>query len=157
MVRYLQSPTLTLQERLEAISDMNLLEGLDKLYMRILENVQEHLPQRQWVKVQKIFQWIAAAPYPLRTLELRIALAAQQSRAASKDDLIPDFEPSLVQICRALVEIKEDLTVYFIHLSVLKFLQIEHLECVLRMCRAARSSSTSVPRPFLQLLLVYDT
>ena len=122
MVRYLQSPTLTPQERLEAICDMNLLEGLDKLYMRILENVREHLPQRQWIKVQKIFQWIAVASYPLLTPELQIALAVQQSRGATKDDLIPDFEASLVQICGAFVEIKEDLTVHFIHLSVLEFL-----------------------------------
>jgi hypothetical protein len=122
MVAYLRSPLLTPWERANAINGTKLLEGLPAMFEQILETIKMNLPRNQWVKVRQIFQWVAAAKYPLRAEELRRALAVQEKQRASQEKMIPNFESTLLQICCSLVELNSEGTIHFIHLSVLEYL-----------------------------------
>jgi len=124
LMDYLECPALTPDERLSAISHLNLLEGLSPLYTEILGVIQTKF-QKERDTAYRAFQWIAVARRPLTILELRTALAIRVGKSSSDLNYIADFRQSLVQICGALVEIHQDSTVQFIHLSAKEFLTDE--------------------------------
>jgi Cdc6-like AAA superfamily ATPase len=122
MLSYLQCLALTPREREEAIDNLNLLEGLDAIFNRIVGTIQNRLqPERQ--TAFRIFRWLAVAYRPLRLTELRTALAIRlQKPSCSELDYIANFGQALPTICGALVELREDGTVQFIHLSANEYL-----------------------------------
>jgi len=122
MIAYLQSPFLTPRDRLDAIEQIHVFTGLDALFMKILDQVEKSTPKTQWNRIKTVFQCLIAAFRPLTTQELKILLAVKKDTAMSAEDQIQDFDNSLVQMCRSLVEIRPDGTVAFIHLSVSEFL-----------------------------------
>jgi hypothetical protein len=75
LVEYLHLPALTLRERLEAIRNLNRLEGADALYNAILEGLECQFAGRSRINVRRIFQWVARARRPLHVDELRVAVS----------------------------------------------------------------------------------
>lgn len=122
MIGYLSSPLLTPNDRLEAINNIRLLEGLDAIFKQILEDLQRRLPKSEWSKIKRMFQWLVVAQKPWNIEMLRTALAVQSDRAITADDYISEFEESLVHTCGSFIEVYPDGTVRFIHLSVQEFL-----------------------------------
>ena len=122
MVSYLQCPALSPRERKDAINTLNLLEGLDAMYSKIIEVISKRLqPERR--TAFRVFQWLVVTYRPLQLTELRAALAVRLQKPTSIEmDYIVDFAHSLVTICGALVELHEDGSVQFIHLSVKQYL-----------------------------------
>ncbi|GAB1317800.1 NACHT domain-containing protein [Madurella fahalii] len=121
LMDYLECPALTPGERLRAISHLNLLEGLNPLYTEILDTIQTKFREERDA-AYRAFRWIAVAHRPLKVSELRTALAVQIGKKSSELNYIANFQQSLIQICGALVEIHQDDTVHFIHLSAKEFL-----------------------------------
>jgi hypothetical protein len=122
MVKYLQSPFLTAMERAAIIDDEEPFKGLDNLYSKILQDIQRRVPKSQDRKIRKILEWLVAAQQPWTANMLWVALAVQPSRRCVPGDFIDNFDESLVQLCGPLVEIRQDHTVRFIHLSVSEYL-----------------------------------
>jgi hypothetical protein len=123
MANYLSSPYLTPAERSTAIHQLNRFEGLDAIYARILEQLERQIPYAYQTKVKHIFEWLSVAKSPWTTEVLRTALAVQPDRPLSEHDYIQNFKPALLQMCGSLIEVRNNGTVDFIHLSVLEFLQ----------------------------------
>jgi hypothetical protein len=122
MVKYLQSPFLTSTERAAIIDDEKPFKGLENLYSKILQDIQRRVPNSQHGKIRKILEWLVAAQQPWTAKMLRVALAVQTSRRCVRGDFINNFNESLVQLCGPLVEIRQDRSVRFIHLSVSEYL-----------------------------------
>jgi hypothetical protein len=122
MSNYLSVPSLSLSEWYFAVDNLNLFEGLEALYGKILEDIQRRMPRSQWPKVHSIFQWLAVQKDTLTVDALQTALATRRDRSTVKEDYIPNFEESLSYISGSLVEVGADRSVRFIHLSVSEFL-----------------------------------
>jgi len=122
MISYLSSPLLTPNNRLQAINNIHVLEGLDAMFMQILEDLQRRLPKSEWSKIKRVFQWLVVAQTPWTIKMLHTALAVQNTRPITPDDYISDFHEALMQTVGSFVEIYSDGTVRFIHLSVQEFL-----------------------------------
>jgi Cdc6-like AAA superfamily ATPase len=125
MMVYLECPALSPRARLQTISERNLVEGLDKMYSRILDLISKKLRPQKEVAF-KTFQWLVAAHRPLHSLELQAALAVPIGRATDPDDYITNFDQSLATICGSLINVQGDGGVQFIHLSVKEFLTGDH-------------------------------
>ena len=122
MSNYLSSLSLSPNERLDAIRQLNRFESLDAMYNRILKEIIKQTSQKQLSKVILIFQWLAVAKRPLTAEALRAGLAVQHRHPATSFDFIQNFEKVLSQMCGSLVEIRRDGTVGFIHVSVPEYL-----------------------------------
>jgi hypothetical protein len=123
MIQYVQSTFLTPAEREAVLSDEEPFRGLDKLYSKIMEDLQRRIPHSQYGKIHKIFEWLMTAQQPWTTKMLQTALAVQPNRKSTDSDVIEPFRESLLQLCGPLVEIREKgEVVRFIHLSVAEYL-----------------------------------
>jgi hypothetical protein len=120
MTRYLSCPALTPLERLEAIEELNMLQGLEAIYVKILQ-VLETRYQKERALVYKILKWMVVALRPMKIGELHTALAISPGQPTGKTSYIVDFEQCLVVSCLGLVEIRMG-HVHFIHSSVQEFL-----------------------------------
>ncbi|RWA13325.1 hypothetical protein EKO27_g1772 [Xylaria grammica] len=130
MVQYLRSPNLLISERIEAISETNLPENLDKMYSRIL-SLASKSPKRA-ARVKCILSWLYQSIRPVNVLELEEALICSSGRAPSKpSDRFADFRQDISTICGGLVELSTatstsndgtNTTVKFIHSSVKEYL-----------------------------------
>lgn len=122
MITYLSAPSLSPGEWLSAVQNLTNFEGLETLYTRILAGLQQRTPRSEWLKIQNIFQWLVVQKEPWSVLMLGDALATKHDRATILEDFIPDLEAVLPYMCGSLIEVKEDNTVRFVHLSVSEFL-----------------------------------
>ncbi|KAH8682821.1 hypothetical protein BGZ60DRAFT_205875 [Tricladium varicosporioides] len=122
MISYLSSPLLTPNNRLQAINNIHVLEGLDAMFKQILEDLKRRLPKSEWSKIKRMFQWLVVAQAPWKLEMLHTALAVQTNRPITSDDYISDFRESLLETCGSFVEVHSDGTLWFIHLSVQEFL-----------------------------------
>ncbi|KAF8861964.1 hypothetical protein BDZ45DRAFT_234379 [Acephala macrosclerotiorum] len=122
MITYLSAPSLSPGEWLSAIQNLTNFESLETLYTRILIRLQQRTPRSEWPKIQNIFQWLVVQKEPWSVPMLRAALATKHDRATTLKDFIPNLEEVLPYMCGSLIEVKEDNTVRFIHLSVSEFL-----------------------------------
>jgi hypothetical protein len=121
MIVYLECPALSPRARLQVINECNLIEGLDQMYNRILDLISRKLgPQRE--AAFRTFQWLVAANRSLHFLELQAALVIRIGQGTDPENYIMNFQQSIVTICGSLVNIQNDGTVHFIHLSVNEFL-----------------------------------
>jgi len=131
---YLQSPALSVRERLDALENVNRLEGLDALCSTILAALKRRYHGKSRTNIRRAFQWVAHAVRPLRIVELNTALNIPVDRSITSEDLIPNLKDSLPLISGALLEVSSDMTVNFIHLSIKEFFirpssgALEHLD-----------------------------
>ncbi|KAI0533295.1 hypothetical protein GGR58DRAFT_487317 [Xylaria digitata] len=139
MVKYLRSPELSLSEWIEAISEINLPEGLDKMYTRILRLIGRS--SKRAIRVKCILSWLYQSIRPVNELELEGALICDAEGVPSKTpDRFPNLKRDISTICGGLVEVYTPIEssnegtntiVKFIHSSVKEYLDnadhyIEH-------------------------------
>ena len=121
LVEYLRLPSLTLRDRLDAIKNLNRLEGLNSLYDAVLEGLETQFSGQSRINILRVFQWIAHSQRPLKVDELCHAVSVPTDRAQTKEDLIPRFEKYLGSLSGSLIELSNDNTVQFIHLSTQEY------------------------------------
>jgi hypothetical protein len=103
MICYLQSPALSLSERVRTIMEVTLPEGLEVMYDRLMtvinakRNIERSLAGR-------ILLLIAFASRPLSTLELREALKISEDKDSEMDDDYSNFHQMVRLLCCGLVE-----------------------------------------------------
>ncbi|PVH88665.1 hypothetical protein DL98DRAFT_648024 [Cadophora sp. DSE1049] len=122
MMKYIQSSFLTSHERALIIVEDIPFRGLDKLYSRIVQDIENRVPSAHQYKVHRIFEWLVAAQHSWTAAMLEIAVGVQPDRAANEDDLIYNFKEYVLELCGPLVEVRPDDRVRFIHLSVAEYL-----------------------------------
>ncbi|ORY15989.1 hypothetical protein BCR34DRAFT_144457 [Clohesyomyces aquaticus] len=116
IIQYLNCRALSPKERLEAILETGVVEGLNNVYGKILQILgRGYLRERE--NVRKIFGLLVVAFRPLLVTELQFAVAINPGTVTEPSNLIAEFQESLPIICGALVEVQEDNTVRFIHSS----------------------------------------
>lgn len=116
LMAYLRSPALSFRDRQDAMSHLNLLEGLDALYKAILGRLSKQ-PELSRSRIQNIFRWVAFAYLPLPVDKLRIAVSVALDRHQSEEDEIPNFEKSLPILTGSLIETSLSGKAEFVHLS----------------------------------------
>jgi hypothetical protein len=122
MIAYLQSPVVTPRARMEAMTNMVPLEGLDAMYGEILYSIDRRM-QREREFVIKIFQWLVIAARPLTVSEFQAAAAIRLHEETSPElDYIRDIGSTITLLSGGLVEVAADNTVQLVHLSVTEFL-----------------------------------
>jgi len=123
MIAFLKSPALTPFDRTTAIQNLNLFEGLEALYSKILQDLRARFKQRQEQRnISRILNMVCVAPSPFPVDVLHRLFVIKVGRATAESDLIQDFDNLLLAVCGSLVEIRPDRTVQFIHLSVYEYL-----------------------------------
>ena len=118
---YLRSPPLTLRQRLDAITNLNQLEGMDALYMAIIRSLQTQFQGSTESTITRLFRLVSQAKRPLRIQELSVALTVPLERPWTPLDSIPSFERNLGPMSGALMETNLEGDVKFIHASTLEF------------------------------------
>jgi len=121
MVSYLSSPALSPLERLNELTNLNLIEGLDFVYNRTMKALEKKIAKEK-LFVFKIFQILAVSLRPLTIMELQTALASYPGKPVDKFNRVYNLEKYLSHMCGALVEIRPDDSVRFIHLSVKEYI-----------------------------------
>ncbi|KAE9374279.1 hypothetical protein N431DRAFT_481528 [Stipitochalara longipes BDJ] len=117
---YLTSEALTPSERLEAIWQVQLPEGLDVIYARIL-GLLEKAPSSAKLLAPRVFMWLIYAREPLSTLQLHDVLSVSAfTHYQSEEPMIN--ESAIILSCVGLVHISTD-SYQLIHLSLKEFLQ----------------------------------
>ncbi|KAF4637865.1 hypothetical protein G7Y89_g220 [Cudoniella acicularis] len=128
MFTYLESPALTSWERLTTISEVELIEGLDGIYERILEMIHK-FPEVQRQLARRVFLWLTYAKKRLDNTELQEALTSPEELRNGNSKLV-DFDSAVVLSCGSLVEAeiqpstKQNFRTFyqFIHLSAKEYL-----------------------------------
>ncbi|KEF56254.1 uncharacterized protein A1O9_07835 [Exophiala aquamarina CBS 119918] len=120
-IDFLQLPASTLRERIDAIENLNRLDGLDSLYCAILDRIAVKFPGKSRKNVQRMFQWVAFALRPLHTNDLQIAVAIPFGRVQTPQDIIPNFGKSLGVLLGSLIEVTSHGRAQFIHSSAQEF------------------------------------
>ncbi|KAI0432500.1 hypothetical protein F5Y09DRAFT_329571 [Xylaria sp. FL1042] len=118
---YMKSPALTPRDRHQFIADALSFAGLDGLIKAILTRLDQR-SAREKKLAQTIFQWIAAALYPLSSITLDTALAITPGEETTDLDYLVGFPECLPKLTGSLVEINPFGRPAFIHLSVREFL-----------------------------------
>ncbi len=95
LLDYLSLPSLTVAERMDAVKNLNRLEGLDVLYTAILASVEAYFSGPSLANVCRLFQYVAYSNRPLSVDEAHHTVSVPLNRAQEKHDLIPHFEKSL--------------------------------------------------------------
>ncbi len=123
LFEYLRLPTLTLRRRLDAIANLNSLQGLDKLYTAIVASLETQFQGDTDSTVANLFCLVAKSKRPLHISEVSVALTVPLDRAVTTMDTIPRLELRLGVISGALIETDLEGYVKFIHLSTLEFFE----------------------------------
>ncbi|KAL6900009.1 hypothetical protein GGI43DRAFT_406050 [Trichoderma evansii] len=120
MISYLSSHALTINERLEALEDTNLPEGLDEMYGQIIGLVDKS-NQSSRTLARRVITWILYGCQPLNSEELHEALVAGTSRKRDTYNRYQNFEDTLVLSCAGLVDFEYGYP-RLIHLSLREYL-----------------------------------
>ncbi|KAH6671308.1 hypothetical protein B0J14DRAFT_93026 [Halenospora varia] len=128
MIEYLSSPALTPTERVKAIWEVELPEGLETMYDRIFCLIaKSRRPERDLA--ERVFMLLQSARSPFTDYELHEALAFSSSNRQSEPVRLHRHSASAIILsCGGLVEKKNHATAFpnssgyrFIHLSVVEF------------------------------------
>jgi hypothetical protein len=121
LLNYLQSPTLSGDERQSILLDVHLLKGLEALYSSIFETLKNR-PEHEKLIVADVIRWLTFPVHQLCTSALRTALSVSIDITEHEDTLPADLLQILSQITCGLIETSED-AVSFVHPSVREYLQ----------------------------------
>lgn len=121
MVRYLECKALLPYEREDAIFAVELVEGLEAVYEKILTMLAKQFRKSQQ-KVEKIFALLVAAPSPPSVTQLQIALAIEPEEVTKDSRIMRNLGEDLPIICNSLVEVDKNNSVRFLHGSFRDFL-----------------------------------
>jgi ankyrin repeat protein len=122
----------TLAEISAALSDLP--DGLDNVYIRILQRISNLPPSRLRI-AQRTIQWTLSAMRPLSIQELAIALMVQPgSDHHDPRDMIPNLETILLDSCAPLLEFNESRgAITFVHTSATEFLKRRASDPIVKM------------------------
>ena len=129
LIDYLRCETFTPEDRMEALDNLISLEGLDRLYHAILQNLQERLPAKGRATVRRAFAWVAGALRPLHIDEFKLAIAIAPDEKRSTVRTIPNIEQALTKMSGSLLELASNGVVHFIHPSVRDYLYGQSPDC----------------------------
>ncbi|KAJ9316618.1 hypothetical protein DTO271D3_3125 [Paecilomyces variotii] len=121
LIKFLQLRRLTVNQRLDAIENLNRLEGLDAIYAEISRNLSDGAATEWDINIIKGFRWILGARRPIHVEELLEAIIVPFDRPRTIGDIIPDFEKSFGSIFGGLLELTTTKMVQFIHMSAYEF------------------------------------
>lgn len=122
LVQYLECDIFTPEDRMEALRNLVLVEGLDRLYHAILLILQKRLPASGRKAVRRAFLWVAGARRPLHISEFAVAIAIEPSAKYPKMNAHKDLDKTLARMSGSLLEISTGLYVRFVHTSVKEYL-----------------------------------
>jgi hypothetical protein len=120
LLNYVSCSVLSPAERLQGLQEANMLEGLEKMYERILQVIESrYIRERKFVF--QILNWMLIAYRRMTFGEIHIALAIRQGCPTTEDSYIVDFEQTLSASSLGLIEVNAG-QVQFIHTSVKDYL-----------------------------------
>ena len=131
MVSYLSSPALTLWQRLDDIAEVNLPEGLDAMYSRIITLIMNNTPASKGL-AKRVITWLLYARRELAPRELEEALIVGTGRPLKDGDKFNNLVDTVLLTCAGLVERETDRgwntdpnerPFRFIHLSAAEYLK----------------------------------
>lgn len=145
VVQYLGCFALSPDERTDAILNLNLLEGLESLYSKILQLLRTRFPAERELCFLT-FQFLSVVLRPMNVDEIQSYLIVHsESRGVSKPNAIPNFEETLRVTSGGLLEIRCDKVIGFIQTSVIEFLT-SHGHCNSEFYISLKSANLSVAR-----------
>jgi NACHT domain-containing protein len=103
-IEYLQSRHLSIRKRLDALRNLNRLEGLDMLYLAILQSL-SHQGQEAWSSTIQIFEFVLCSARPLHITELHQIIAIPVDRKFHSEDVVPNFAVNMAYYSGALLEL----------------------------------------------------
>jgi hypothetical protein len=121
LLKYLQSPSLSPDERRAALENFHQLEGLGALYRGILTSL-DRQPAREKRVAVDIFRWLALSIRRLCIPGTQVALAITPGQSTTEDQYLANFEESIPHLTGGLVEVT-NCSVLFTHRSVKEYLQ----------------------------------
>ncbi|PVH77673.1 hypothetical protein DL98DRAFT_423446 [Cadophora sp. DSE1049] len=134
MMVYLNSPGLLVSERLEAISDVDMPEGLERMYERILRQM-SRAGKTSLRLAYHVFMCLMYARRPLTMRELEDSVVSRKKGGIDEPSrTIPNFSDNVLSICGGFVErhslvVERDQPPYpsfrFIHASVKEYFRTE--------------------------------
>ena len=131
MVSYLSSPALTLWQRLDDIAEINLPEGLDAMYSRIIILIMNNTQASKGL-AKRVITWLLYARRELSPRELEEALIVGTGRPLKDGDKFNNLVDTVLLTCAGLVEREtdrgwntdpNDRPFRFIHLSAAEYLR----------------------------------
>lgn len=121
LLKYLQSPGLSSDERRSALEQTHLLEGLEALYRGILTMLDRRNEREKRVAVD-VFRWLSLSIRRLCMAGMQAALAITPGQPTTSDQYLSNFVESIPHLTGGLVEVT-DCSVQFTHRSVKEYLQ----------------------------------
>ncbi|KAL3473036.1 hypothetical protein BJX99DRAFT_261719 [Aspergillus californicus] len=118
---FLGSRMLTKAQRVDALDNLNRLQGLDKLFDQIERKIKTGLSELDQDTIRRAFRWVLGASRPLVVEELQVAVVIPLDRAITDMDIIPDFQAAITSFSGGLLEVTMHRTVQFIHISAHEF------------------------------------
>jgi hypothetical protein len=121
LLKYLQSPSLSPDERRAALENVHQLEGLGALYCGTLA-ILDRQPFREKGVTLDIFRWLSLSIRSLCIPGTEVALAITPGQPTTEDQYLANLEESIPHLTGGLVEVT-DCRVLFTHRSVKDYLQ----------------------------------
>ncbi|KEY72958.1 hypothetical protein S7711_07922 [Stachybotrys chartarum IBT 7711] len=105
MIRCLSSPYITKDQRLRMIHQVNVPEGLESMYERIVTVIRTAGPMAIGL-ASKALTWLAFSIVPLTSRQLQQAIATQESRSSTdgSGDVV-EFQTCIIMACAGLIEL----------------------------------------------------
>lgn len=121
LLKYLQAPELSPNERRVSLEQAHLLEGLDSLYRLVLITL-DRKNSRDKSTAADIFRWLALSIKRLCVPKLQTALAVMSEQPIEEDQLLLNLPDNIPSLTCGLVEVT-NCSVLFSHRSVKEHLQ----------------------------------
>ncbi|CAI6338080.1 unnamed protein product [Periconia digitata] len=121
VVKYLQSPDLSPDERRVVLEQIHQLEGLESIYEHILKTL-DLRPDHEKLAINNILRWLSLSINRLCMPGFQIATAVEYTPSATDPSVLSTFYDSLPQLTCGLVEVT-DCSAVFAHRSVKEYLQ----------------------------------
>ena len=131
MVSHLSSPALTLWQRLDDIAEINMPEGLDAMYSRIISLIMNNTQASKGL-AKRVITWLLYARRELAPREMEEALIVGTGRQFKDGDKFENLVDTVLLTCAGLVEREtdrgwntdpDDRPFRFIHLSAAEYLR----------------------------------
>ncbi|KAF2115635.1 hypothetical protein BDV96DRAFT_658883 [Lophiotrema nucula] len=122
LAAYLETEGLSVQDRLNALSNLVYIRGLDNLFDSIISRLDRILPDQVKFKVQNAFHWVIGAKRSLTVEQLNdaVALPVVSTLQSSR---IPNLRETLPRISCGMLEITPQGYVVFLHSSVKEYIE----------------------------------
>jgi hypothetical protein len=121
LLRYLESPCLSPDERQAILQNVHSLEGLEALYSHIFRTLKRRSAYERRV-VADVFRWLSFPVHRICMSALRTALTSSNDMAENEGSYPADILQVLPQLTCGLIEVSND-GVFFTHPSVREYLQ----------------------------------